>query len=101
MAITSSFSSEGFTSKSRRTARLSRKICFDIGLKLQPRFPRRIRERLDAAVVLVPTAVEHYFADSGGLGALRDRFADDLGRRDVPAALEILFRFFVDRTRGH
>src|SRR5207248_3184304 len=34
MAITSSFKSERFTSRSRRTARLSRKICFDIGLEL-------------------------------------------------------------------
>src|ERR1700680_811571 len=100
MAMTSSFNSERLTSRMRRTDKLSRKICFDIGLKLQPRFPRRIRERLDAAVVLVPAAVEHYFADSGGFGALCDRFADDLGRRDVPAAIEILLRFFVDRTGG-
>src|ERR1700730_11276555 len=101
MAITSSFSSEGFTSRSRRTARLSRKISFDIGLELYPRFPRRIRERLDAAVVLIPAAVEHYLADSSGFGALGNRFADDLGRGDVAAALEVLFRFFVDRAGGN
>src|SRR5580692_4524234 len=34
IAITSSFRSEGLTSNRRRTARLSRKICFDIGLEL-------------------------------------------------------------------
>jgi hypothetical protein len=34
MAMTSSFSSEGLTSSNRRTARLSLKICFDIGLEL-------------------------------------------------------------------
>src|SRR6266851_1628658 len=100
MAMTSSFRSEGLTSNKRRTAKLSRKICFDIGLELQPRFPRRIRERLDAAVILVPAAVEHHFADSGGLGALGDGFADHLGCRDVAATLEILFGFFVDRTGG-
>src|ERR1700720_3844016 len=100
MAITSSFRSDGFTSNRRRTARLSRRICFDIGLELYPRFPRRTRERLDAAVVLVPAAVEHYFADSSGFGALGDSFADDLGRGDVAATFEILFRFFVDRTGG-
>src|SRR5947207_1798356 len=81
MAITSSFSSEGFTSKSRRTASLSRKICFDIGLELYPRFPRRIRERFDAAVILVSAAVEHDFTHPGGLGALGDRFADHFWQR--------------------
>src|SRR6202035_2422947 len=101
MAMTSSFSSERLTSKMRRTAKLSRRICFDIGLELYPRFPRRIRERLHPAVVLVPAAVEHDFADPSGFGALRDRFADHFGRRDVAAALQILFRFFVDRTGGH
>src|ERR1700726_2099864 len=101
MAMTSSLRSDGLTSRRRRTAKLSLKICFDIGLELYPRFPRRIRERLDAAVVLVPAAVEHYFADSSGLGALGNGFADDLGRGDVAAALEILFRFFVNRTGGN
>src|SRR5690242_8803048 len=101
MAITSSFSSEGFTSKSRRTARLSRKICFDIGLELQPRFPRRIRERLNAAVILVSAAVEHDFTHAGGLGALGDGFADYLCRRDVTAALQSFFRFFIDGACRH
>src|SRR5262249_42368802 len=86
IAITSSFRSEELTPTNRRTANLSRRICFDMGLELYPRFPRRIRERLDAAVVLVPAAVEHDFADSGGLGALGNRLADDLGRCDVAAA---------------
>src|SRR5258706_9317166 len=101
MAVTSSWFSDRWPSKRLRTAKLSRRICFDIGLDLYPLFPRRIRERLDAAVVLVPAAVEHYFADSSGLGALGDGFADDLGRRDIAAALEILFRFFVDRAGGN
>src|SRR4030081_1199189 len=83
MAITSSFSSEGFTSRSRRTARLSRKICFDIGLELYPRFPRRIRERLDAAVILVSAAVEHYFLYTSSLGAVGNDVADHLFRRGV------------------
>src|SRR6202011_567319 len=95
MAITSSFSSEGFTSRSRRTARLSRKICFDIGLELYPRFPRRIRERLDAAVILVSAAVEHYFRYSGSLGALGNDLADHFRCRDVAPALQILFRFAI------
>src|ERR1700756_471643 len=100
MAMTSSLRSDGLTSRRRRTAKLSRKICFDIGLELYPRFPRRIGERLDAAVVLVPAAVEHYFGDSGGFGTLGNDFTDDLGRGDVAAALQILFRFFVDRAGG-
>src|SRR6266851_1145767 len=100
MATTSSFKSEGFTSRSRRTARLSRRICFDIGLELQPRFPRRIRERLDAAVILVTAAVEHHFAYSGGLGAFGNGLADDFGSRHVAAALQTLFRFRIDGARG-
>src|SRR6266436_2032830 len=101
MAITSSFKSEGFTSRSRRTARLSRKICFDIGFALLPRFPRRICERLDAAVILVSAAVEHYFAASSSLRALGDRLANHFRGRNVPAALQILFRFAVDRAGGN
>src|SRR6267378_7058139 len=99
MAITSSFKSEGFTSRSRRTAKLSRKICFDIGLELYPRFPRRICERLDAAVILVSAAVEHHLADPSSLRALGDRFANDFRGRNVAAALQTLFRFAIDRTR--
>src|SRR5271155_2037991 len=98
MAMTSSFKSDGFTSRSLRTAKLSRKICFDIGLELYPRFPRRIGERLDAAVILVPAAVEHYFADSGSLGSLGNGFADHFGCRDIAATFETFFRFAVDRA---
>src|ERR1700751_5692864 len=79
MAITSSFRSEGLTSNKRRTARLSRRICFDIGLELYPRFPRRVSERLNTAVILISAAVEHYFGDSSGFCAIGDSFADHLG----------------------
>src|SRR5260370_33530888 len=65
MAMTSSLRSERLTFRMRRTAKLSRKICFDIGLKLQPRFPRRIGERLDAAVGPVPAGAEPDVADYG------------------------------------
>src|SRR5260370_15298499 len=101
MAITSSFSSDGFTSRSRRTARLSRKICFDIGLELYPRFPRRVRERLDAAVILVSAAVDHHFTYAGSLGALGNDLADHFRRRDVAPTLQILLRFGVYRTGGN
>src|SRR5580704_8646246 len=101
MAMTSSFNSERLTSSSRRTAKLSRNSCFDIGLKLQPRFPRRVSERLHTAVVLVTAAVKHYFLHSSGFSALGHCFADHFCRRDVAATLEILFRFSVDGTRRH
>src|SRR5258708_3867768 len=101
MSITSSFSSEGLTSKSRRTVRLSRKICFDIGLEVDPRFPRRIRERLDAAVILVSAAVEHHFVYAGSFGALGNNLADHLRRRDVAPTLQILFRFAVHGAGGN
>src|SRR6202040_2526987 len=76
MAITSSFRSDGFTSNRRRTDKLSRKSCFDIGLELYPRFPRRVCERLDAAVVLVPAAVEHDLGNAGCFRAVGNRFTD-------------------------
>src|ERR1700741_427558 len=101
MAMTSSFKSEGFTSRRRRTAKLSRRICFDIGLELQPRFPRRIRERLNAAVILVSAAVEHHLSDSGGFSTFGDGFADHLARRNIAATLEILLRVRIDRTGGN
>src|ERR1700734_3673188 len=100
MAITSSFRSVGFTSRSLRTAKLSRKICFDIGLELYPRFPRRVGERLDAAVILVPAAVEHYFCHSGSFGAIGNGLADHFGCRDIAATLEILFCFAIDGAGG-
>src|SRR5258708_25369076 len=71
-----------------------------MGLNLYPCSPPRMGGRFDAPVIFVPAAVEHYFADSSGLGTLGDGFADDLGRGDVAAALEILFGFFVDRAGG-
>src|ERR1700730_7924204 len=101
MAITSSFNSERLTSSSRRTAKLSRNSCFDIGLKLYPRSPRRVSERLHTAVILVTAAVKHYFLHPGGLSAFGHRFADHFCRRDVASTLEILFRFSVHGTRRH
>src|SRR5712692_6663215 len=100
MAMTSSFRSEGLTSRRRRTAKLSRKICFDIGLELQPRFPRRIRERLDAAVILVSAAVEHYFSYSSRFGALGNNLADHFRCRNVASTLQILLGFTVHRAGG-
>src|ERR1700681_229177 len=101
MAMTSSFSSERLTSSSRRTAKLSRNSCFDIGLKLYPRFPRRVSERLHTAVILVTAAVKHYFLHPSGFSALGHRFADHFCRRDVAATLEILFRFPIHGTRRY
>src|SRR5207302_1818007 len=58
-------------------------------------------ERLDAAVVLVPAAVEHHFHHSSGLGAFGNLLADHFGCRDVAAALQILLGTLVRGTRGH
>src|SRR5882724_11265100 len=88
MATTSSFNSAGLTESNRRTARLSLRICFDIGLELYPRFPRRICERLHAAVILVSAAIKHDLFDSGSFGAFGNCFADHFGCRDVSTALE-------------
>src|SRR5579859_2714344 len=88
IATTSSFNSAGLTSSSRRTARLSLRICFDIGLELQPRFPRRVSERLHAAVILVSAAIEYDFFNASSFGAFGNGLADDFGCRNVAAALQ-------------
>src|SRR5690349_262184 len=48
-------------------------------LELQAGFARGVRERLDPSVVAEARAVEHDSSDAGGLGALGDEAADDLG----------------------
>ena len=52
-------------------------------------------------MILVTAAVEHHFADSGSLGAIGNRFADDFGCCDVAAALQILFGFLVRGAGGN
>src|ERR1700742_3657715 len=76
MAMTSSLRSEGLTSMSRRIARLSRKSCLDISLELQPRFPRRVCERLHTTVILVTAAVKHVFGNPSVNAATGDADAD-------------------------
>src|SRR5215471_15040890 len=51
-------------------------------------------------MVLVPAAVEHDLAYTGGLGALGNGLADDFGSCDVAAALQILLGFAIDGARG-
>src|SRR5262249_20827157 len=63
-------------------------------------FPRRIRERFDAAVILVTAAIENHFVDTSRLGTLGHQLADDFGRRYVATALEALLRLGVDRAGG-
>src|SRR5688572_2865148 len=58
-------------------------------LELQPAFAGRVGQRLDATVVHPPAAVEGDLGDAGGLGLGGDGRADLLGRRDVPAVLQI------------
>src|ERR1700676_525303 len=100
MAMTSSLRSDGFTSRSLRTARLSRKSCFDIGLELKPRSPRRTRARFAAAVILVTAAIKNLFVDSSRFGALGDELANHFGRRHVAAAFDALFGLGVHGAGG-
>ncbi len=54
----------------RRTARVSRRICFDIALELQSCLSGRIRKSFDAAVIHVTAAIEHDLLDTGAQCAL-------------------------------
>src|SRR5262249_7784516 len=65
-----------------------------------PRFPRRIRERLHAAVVLVSAAIEYDFFNASSFGAFGDCLADDFSCRNVAAALERFLRLAVIGTGG-
>src|SRR5580700_2502171 len=98
MATTWSFKLLALTSKCRRTASVSLRICLDINLKFQPRFPGRRRQGFHSSMVHISAAVEHDQLDSGGAGTLGDRFADHLCRRDIVSVFHVLARFLVDRT---
>src|SRR6185436_6126232 len=56
---------------------------FDLPLKLQARFASGVSNRLHAAVIEEPVAVEHHALDALVDEALGDRLADGLGARDV------------------
>src|SRR5258708_8265179 len=99
MATTWSFKLLAFTWMLRRTARVSLRMCFDIGLKFQPRFPGRRGQGFHSSVVHITAAIEHYLFDSGSAGAFSDFFSDHLGGRHIASALEFLARVRVKRTR--
>src|SRR5215469_11902867 len=100
MATTWSFKLLALTSMLRRTASVSLRMCLDINLKFQPRFPGRRGQGFHAAVVHVPAAVEHDFLDPQGTDALSNLLPNVLRRRHVVASLELLARFFVHGARG-
>src|SRR5579863_4991162 len=80
---------------------MSLSSCFAISfLELQARLPGRVRQRLHAAVILIPAAIEHYFFHSLADGALRNHLAHYLGSGDVAAALDGALHFFVERAGG-
>src|SRR6218665_911243 len=57
-------------------------------LELQTGFTRRFRERLDAAVIEISTAIEGDIGDAGGLGALGDQLANFGGSLAVGTGLQ-------------
>src|SRR3954470_14307255 len=59
-------------------------------LKLQACFARRIRQRLDAAVIQKAAAIEHHFAHTLLDRTLGDQLADRLGGIDIGAGLAAL-----------
>src|SRR6266853_6786260 len=99
MATTWSFKLLALTWMFRRTARVSLRMCFDIGLEFQPRFPGRRGQGFHSSVVHVTTAIEHDLLDPSGAGALSDFLADHFGGRHVASALKFRARILVERTR--
>src|ERR1700691_3463213 len=76
MATTWSFKLLALTSMLRLTASVSLRMCLDITLKFQPRFPGGCRQGFHASVIHVPASVEHDLLDPGRLGALGNLFSD-------------------------
>src|SRR5437879_10182305 len=97
IATTWSFKLLALTWMFRRTARVSLKMCFDIGLEFQPRFPGRRGQGFHSSVVHVTTAVEHALLDPGRAGAFSDLLSDHFGGRHVAAALVLLASILVQR----
>src|SRR5512143_2610237 len=69
-------------------------------LELQPRLAGRVRQGLDAAVVLEAAAIEHDGGDALLLGAAGDQPADLARRRHVAAALQLRLEVLVERGGG-
>src|SRR5262245_52206226 len=69
-------------------------------LELETRFARGVRQRLDAAVILVTRAVERNRLDARLLRALGDALADFGRRLDVAAPLHVRPQLGLGRGRG-
>src|SRR5215472_17797599 len=98
MATTWSFKLLALTSIGRRTARVSLRMCFDMSLKFQPRFPGRGGQGFHAAVVHVTAAIEDNFLDPSGAGALGNLLPNQFCGGDVASPLELLTGFLVNRA---
>src|SRR5712691_5792144 len=66
-------------------------------LETQSAFTRRVRERLDAAVIEIAAAIEHHFLDAVLHGAFRQQLADGLGRVDVGTGVAALAHRLLQR----
>src|ERR1700739_3123983 len=96
MATTWSFKLLALTSMFRRTASVSLRMCLDINLEFQPRFPGRRGQGFHTAVVHVSAAIEYHLLDPGRASAFGNLFSDHFCRRHVVASLEFLARVLVD-----
>src|SRR3984957_722036 len=90
MATTWSFKLLALTSKCRRTASVSLRICLDINLEFQPRFPGRCGQGFHTSVIHISTAVEDDLFDSRGAGSLGNLFSNQFCCRHVVSILHIL-----------
>src|SRR5258708_2780493 len=68
-------------------------------LETQPAFTRRIRQRLDAAVIEIAATIEHHFGDAVLDRTFREQLADGLSRIDVGAGVAALAHRLLQRRR--
>src|ERR1022692_2409223 len=101
METTWSFRLFALNSTCCRTASVSLRICLDIRLEFQPRFPCRVGKSFYAAVILVTAPIENHFRNSRGNGALGDDASNDFCRGNVAATLGIFPRFLINGTGGN
>src|SRR5215831_1456606 len=95
------------SSRSRRSRGSRAMILFQLVLvcrrsssETEPALARRVRQRLDAAVVEVTAAIEHDLLDALRRCALGEPFADRLCRLDIGAGLEGAAHVLLQRGGG-
>src|SRR5262245_65919055 len=75
-------------------------VCRRSSSETEPALARRVRQRLDAAVVEITAAIEHDLLDALRRCAFGEPFADHLCRLDIGAGLEGAAHVLLQRGGG-